>query len=434
MKNIFYVIIGLSVISLSCRQDPHSTETSVPNSSGKISFSFDKANAPSEVATLTTLLTRSGFQSRQKVVNILHDTAASILFEQVEVGLWSIQIDAKNDSGKILYTGKSDVTVFENFVSQVNIVLTKIADGMGSVQINIKWGSSEYGEWEEYTSNPILSKPENIIMSSGIFLPKVMFINNMYYMWYNMSTSQGGVGFATSFDGKKWEHQSKQSIIAVGESGSWDGTAVGIGAIIYENGLFKMFFNAYDQTKKFRIGYAFSSDGLHWQKHSSPVFEGASIWNFSTVSSAIIKNDSGYFLYYSARPISSNDYVIGMAFSKDGMKFQDTYNKPVMYPTQTWEAKSIYWPSIIKDKDQYIMIYMNGSGGTKSAFGIAKSIDGIQWQKLSSNPVYSWSKYHTAWSITEIAYPFLIKTGTEIRLYYAGYSPSGYTIGYAVNK
>ena len=434
MKNIFYVIIGLSVISLSCRQDPHSTETSVPSSSGKISFSFDKANAPSEVTTLTTVLTRSGFQSRQKVVNILQDTAASILFDQVEVGLWSIQIDAKNDSGKILYTGKSEVTVFENFVSQVNIVLTKIAVGMGSVQINIQWGSPEYGEWEEYISNPILSKPESIPMSSGIFLPKVMFINNMYYMWYNMSTSQGGVGFATSFDGKKWEHQSKQSVISIGENGSWDETSVGIGAIIYEDGLFKMFFNAYDQAKKFRVGYAFSSDGLHWQKFPSPVFEGKASWNFSTVSSAMIRNDSGYFLYYSARSISSNSYVIGMAFSKDGKNFQDLNERPVLSPTQTWEATSIYWPSIIKDNDQYIMIYMNGSGSVKSAFGIAKSTDGINWQKLLTNPVFSWSKYHKPWSSNEIAYPFLLKMDRETRLYYSGYSLSGYTIGYALKK
>lgn len=434
MRYISFVIFILGMINLSCRQEPLPTEGPNPNSSGKVSFSFDKANAPSDVASITTVLSRSGFQSKQKVINILQDTAASILFEQVEAGLWSIQIDAKNDSGKILYTGKSEVTVFENFVSQVNIVLTKIAEGMGSVQINIQWGKSEFSEWEEYFSNPILSKPENIDMSSGIFLPKVMFVNNMYYMWYNMSTPQGGIGFATSFDGKNWDHQSKQSIISVGDYGSWDGAAVGIGALIYENGLFKMFFNAYDQTKKFRIGYAYSSDGLHWQKHSTPVFEGELAWNYSTVSSAIVKNDSGYFLYYSTRTIASNDYVIGMAYSKDGLKFYDTFNKPVLSPTQAWESKSIYWPSILKDKDQYIMVYMNGSGGTKSAFGIAKSTDGIQWQKLSTNPVYSWSKYHRAWTTSEIAYPFLIKVGSEIRLYYAGYSSAGYTIGYAVNK
>ncbi len=432
LKLIFVTIIVLA--NFSCKQNAQPTEMVDQKNAGKVIFTFDKVNAPSDVKTLMTVLSRSGYSPKQQILNIFQDTGAAIIFDQVEIGTWSIQVDAKNDSGKVLYSGKSEVIVYENFVSQVNLFLTKISEGVGSVQINITWGVSEYGVWEENVSNPVLQKPDSINMSSGIYLPKVLIYNGKYYMWYNMSTSQGGVGVATSVDGKQWTHHSKASIIPVGQNGAWDGSAVGIGAILYDNGIFKMYFNAFDNTSRFRIGYAYSADGLHWHKEPNPVFEGTSNWNYSSVSSSVIKNDSGYYLYYSARANFSSNYVIGVAYSKDGVKFEGNYDKPILSPTQNWESTSIYWPSIVSDGNQFVMVYMNGSGGTRSAFGIAKSNDGILWQKLTSNPIFSWTKYHNAWSSSEIAYPCLLKSGQEIRLYYSGYSVKGYSIGYAVKK
>jgi len=111
--------------------------------SGALYFSFDKVNAPAAVKKLTTTLSRSGYTTVEKTLNIVSDSTASILFEQIAIGTWKVKVDAKNDSGQILYTGQADVIVLENSVSQVNLVLTPVSSGVGSVQINVTWGTTQ---------------------------------------------------------------------------------------------------------------------------------------------------------------------------------------------------------------------------------------------------------------------------------------------------
>ncbi len=139
MKKII-IILTYAFVFFGCDQSNPPTATDQTSNSGTVAFSFDKVNAPSAVKTLTTILTRSGYSTLQKTINIAADTSASILFEQVAIGTWKVKVDAKDENGQVLYTGQSEVIVLENSVSQVNLVLTPVTSGVGSVQINVTWG------------------------------------------------------------------------------------------------------------------------------------------------------------------------------------------------------------------------------------------------------------------------------------------------------
>ncbi len=139
MKNIIVVILSM-ILLVGCEQASTSNFENSGNS-GKVAFTIDKSSAPVNVKSLTTILTRSGYVSLERNLDMVNDTNAVILFDQVAVGLWKVQIDAKNDQGQIIFTGQSEVSVIEGMVVSINIVLNPVATGMGSVQINISWGA-----------------------------------------------------------------------------------------------------------------------------------------------------------------------------------------------------------------------------------------------------------------------------------------------------
>jgi predicted GH43/DUF377 family glycosyl hydrolase len=429
MKNIFYVIVGLSVFSLSCRQDPHSTETSVPNSSGKISFSFDKANAPSDVATLTTVLTRSGFQSKQKVVNILQDTAASILFDQVEVGLWSIQIDAKNDSGKILYTGKSDVTVYENFVSQVNIVLTKIAEGMGSVQINVLWEGDITLSFKDYLKNPVLIKTGTNIDWGGVGQPKVFFDNGIYRMYYVNYSFPSPVGYAESKDGVEWFRYDSIPVIKIGPPGYWDDGGVGPGPVYKIGEMYYMLYQGYDAaTKHFRVGLAQSTNGRVWIKFAKPAFSDSLSWEGNILASDVKIINNKLYMYY------CTNGKVGLALSTDGINWTRASVNPILSPSQAWEKGNITFPSVIKIGKKYCMVYMNNGSYSDISFGMAESNDGINWIKDAKNPFFGKDQTNKNWASKGIIYPYVTNIQEKIRIYYTGVNLSNeWEIGFMYN-
>jgi len=68
------------------------------------------------------------------------------------------------------------------------------------------------------------------------------------------------------------------------------------------------------------------------------------------------------------------------------------------------------------------MVYMNSSG---TGFGFAYSSDGMNWTKDNSNPFFTRENTANGWADNKIAYPNLIKTGNETRIYYSGISSPG---------
>lgn len=141
MKPISLFLV-LAVFFFSCERPTDNSGTERSVNTGKIALAFDKQSAPAAVKTLVITVSRSGFTNKERTVDMVNDTAASVVIEGLAAGTWSIIIDAKNTEGVTLYSGKADVLIVENVVSQVNLTLNPVPSGMGSVQINVTWGNS----------------------------------------------------------------------------------------------------------------------------------------------------------------------------------------------------------------------------------------------------------------------------------------------------
>jgi hypothetical protein len=143
MKPFWTFVIPLLIILIGCQDDSVPVSARSSSESGNVAFTFDKANAPEAVRTLTAALSREGYDPFERTVDILSDTGATLLFERVAVGTWNVKIDARDNAGTVIYSGQSVVIVQENTVTQLTIVLQPVSTGVGSVQINVTWGTGK---------------------------------------------------------------------------------------------------------------------------------------------------------------------------------------------------------------------------------------------------------------------------------------------------
>jgi len=386
---------------------------------------IDKTQKPDNVISVIAYLSRNNFDTLKSVLNFVSDSSADISFNSIEVGTWHLKIDALNENSKVIYSGEADVTVIEGITTQVNLTLLPASSGYGSLYILVNWGTNN-SKWTDYNLSPVLVKTGSMFDLGGVFQPKVILDENIYKMWYSNETSNGvhSIGYATSTDGFNWYRKSDKPVLTGGSPGSWDAYAVDLGAIIKENGIYKMYYTGNPtHDGPYQIGLAVSSDGINWTKNPEPVLYADSLFEPMITASEVIKLDNKYYMYYSA--ITKSSVTICVAFSNDGIKWIRYSNNPILTKTSLWEGyRGIHYPSVVKSNKNLLMIYQNAND---DAFGIATSTDGIDWAKDSKNPIFTKDDTHNQWA-THIQNPSVLYINNEFRLYYAGYNSSPFEI------
>ena len=110
-------------------------------------------------------------------------------------------------------------------------------------------------------------------------------------------------------------------------------------------------------------------------------------------------------------------YKIGVAISTDGINFTRYSGNPILTNDKPWELNGVLDGSVINDNGNFKMVYMNSNA---SGFGFASSSDGFNWIKENSNPFFTDQNAANNWADADIAYPTIVKTNNEYRIYYCG--------------
>jgi hypothetical protein len=136
-------------------------------------------------------------------------------------------------------------------------------------------------------------------------------------------------------------------------------------------------------------------------------------------------------MYFSGT--NGGGYSIGRATSPDGINWTEYSGNPVMVPQASWEGNRIHpgWFSV--GVTGYDLYYDSGSPGAVPQIGHATSPDGVTWTRDAANPVLT-PGAAGAWDAGAVAEPFLATVGSEVRMYFTGYSDLSNTllqIGYA---
>ena len=118
----------------------------------------------------------------------------------------------------------------------------------------------------------------------------------------------------------------------------------------------------------YHIRYAESDDGIHWRREGIVCIDFKSPDEYAIARPCVLKDGDTYKMWYSYR---GKSYRIGYAESDDGIHWQRMDEQAgIDVSPQGWDAEMIEYPFVFDHADRRYMLY-NGNGYGKSGVGLA---------------------------------------------------------------
>jgi predicted GH43/DUF377 family glycosyl hydrolase len=225
---------------------------------------------------------------------------------------------------------------------------------------------------------------------------KVAGVYHMYYEAWARLTHLGGqngegddyvslqIGHATSTDGIKWDKDPNNPVIPVGDKGEWDEDGTWDPFVIYEDGIFKMWYGG-GVGSHCDWGYATSTDGVNFEKKGQ-ISHSGDLEDIHVVHNPF--NDKYYLYCWNRKKALWNDVMDSIPPHPSGLfvSISDNETDFDFDNAQRIEIKGQEWPAkyshVIREEDAWVMIYGEAvTRGNGSSTGIATSSDLIHWEK-----------------------------------------------------
>jgi predicted GH43/DUF377 family glycosyl hydrolase len=318
--------------------------------------------------------------------------------------------------------------------------------GHDGLSYRIGYATAAYGSrFIKQPSNPILDTgPKGSWEAGRVDVPTIRYENGTYEVWYMGAPGPGAansqIGHATSSDGYVWTRSSNNPVLPLGSSGEFDKHSINTHSVLYENGVYKMWYSGADGPYTNKIGYATSSDGIHWTKYSgNPVLDyNASSWDNGDLMGMSVLNESGlYRMWYAGWDWDGWKWYIGYAYSLDGISWTrpslglidfngDSNNNLVLAPGP---EEHVHSPYVLKEDDgSYSMWYGCRYGLWQICY--ASSPEGLNWTKEPSNPVI---RNSPGFDSSQAAFPFVLKEADSYRMWYGAHDGTNGRVSHAVS-
>jgi predicted GH43/DUF377 family glycosyl hydrolase len=175
-------------------------------------------------------------------------------------------------------------------------------------------------------------------------------------------------------------------VLGVATAGEWDSVDVLNPSVVERDGLYFNFYSGFD-GKTWHTGLATSPDGLRWEKLGRILSPDPGTWEhddyIAANGSAVIRNGEFFYWYQGGRLPR-----IGLARSVDGRSWTKL-PEPVLDPGPrgSWDERGVGDPYVVEFAGVLYMYYLGQDRARRQRLGLARSRDGISWEKLRSNPV-----------------------------------------------
>lgn len=225
-------------------------------------------------------------------------------------------------------------------------------------------------------------------------------------------------GFKTVVGG----YEGTNPIIPNGAPGAWDEHIREHGNVLYEpldiGREYKTWFTAYTGVYNPAltepvIGYAYSSDGITWTK-----VQCVGVSPQGAEDPYIMKLGDTYYMYFEFRD-GTVDHQIARAYSTDCINW--TYEQVVLTATGIgFETTDVASPVNWYEDDTWYMLYEGRTGGGLAKTGLARSADGLVWNRDAGNPVFT-PGVAGKFDDQQVGPVCLIKIGAYYYMTYDGY-------------
>jgi len=289
----------------------------------------------------------------------------------------------------------------------------------------------------EVAGNPVIPKDSNWNYRLVVD-PRVQYIENKYFMWYNgYGLSNFQVGLAYSDDGYTWQNEDSNPVLKIGNDGDFDSWNIRWPDVIYDNGVYKMWYTGSTNGSDWNIGYATSIDGINWEKYDqNPVFTpGTNDWeSYSVRLGAVTLKDEEYHLWYDGSNDGfNNNSSIGYARSDDCIHWQRVGEGPILgrgsefFTSLKVSASDVHWVN-----DEYFEMFFTGANELlERGVGRAVSTNGLNWIHDPNNPIIPHGNTNS-WNELSSAGGAYLKDGNNYKIWITGQDGYGdWNIGVA---
>jgi predicted GH43/DUF377 family glycosyl hydrolase len=250
-----------------------------------------------------------------------------------------------------------------------------------------------------------------------------------------------------------------------GPAGSFDSQLTYRPVVLKDGLLYRMWFNG--SAGQFncppaapalnrRIGYAESTDGIHWTKFYDGDGPGGSVLPLGAADAidgqqvgyvSVIKDGAEYKMFYSAND-ANNTWRVALATSADARHWTKKPGKVAggaildVGPAGSFDFACAYQPTVVKEREQLYRMWYRGcvargvaNGPSRGTIGYAESNDGITWVKIPQ-PTADGAALEVgtapAFDSGGLTTPSVFLDASGWNMYYAGFDTLGqYSAGLA---
>jgi predicted GH43/DUF377 family glycosyl hydrolase len=284
-----------------------------------------------------------------------------------------------------------------------------------------------------------------------------------------INASHWRIGLAQSSDGVSWTRvpgtETGGAVLDLGSAGQFDDFLAYRPVVLKDGATYRMWYNG--SQKPFncptgtladarRIGYAESTDGVHWTKFydgAGPLGSVLPLGDPGTIDAqqvgyvSVLKDGDQYKMYYSAND-SGNYWRVALAVSSDARHWTKVPGKISngavldLGPAGSFDAACAYQPSVVKERENLYRMWYRAcarpgtfGGPSGGVIGYAESNDGITWVKIPQPGASGEALGPGAagqFDSGGLTTPSVFLDGPTWNMYYAGFDTTGrYEIGLA---
>ena len=185
--------------------------------------------------------------------------------------------------------------------------------------------------------------------------------NEILY-WY-VGGDKPRIGLARSRDGGVTWSKERQPVVPLGPFGSFDERAVADPYVIRRGEFLYLFYLGQDRARRQRLGVARSRDGVAWEKlRSNPVLDLGVAGEFDEDGlgePAVWSSGGAYWMLYTGRARDEHRRM-GLARSADGVHWEREPSFAPVGGSQAWDSKVICDPSVELTPEGTVRVWFGG--------------------------------------------------------------------------
>jgi predicted GH43/DUF377 family glycosyl hydrolase len=261
------------------------------------------------------------------------------------------------------------------------------------------------GEWKDYGGNPIIEPGKAGEWDSWAVMS--VKVGDTFHLYYEGGLTGCGdlqIGHATSTDGLHWVKDPANPVLRPGRQGEWDEGATWDPFVIYEDGLFKMWYGGEKKNHRdFQCGYAVSRDGAHFEKEGKiSNFPGGEMADMHVVRDK--KGGRCYMYYWDRRFKEAERLRLAVSPNETDFDFDNAAALRI-----EGERSGHRYTHVFGEGDTWYMYYGFDGGPHRSGYAMSRDL-------------LHWKAQNTQLAETEDAE--ILKVGDE--LYFMFYCPAGF--------